>query len=88
MRHFIFLLLIGLLSVFSVIACTDDDDDNNDDNNPPTLIVPYSTVPDWESSDIHSISTGLGIADINHDAIPDVIVANGNDIEQQNIVVY
>jgi len=50
--------------------------------------IPYNTSPDWESTDVSSISTGLAVSDIDGDNIPDIIVANGNDIERQKIAVY
>jgi len=43
--------------------------------------------PDWESN-VEGVSTGLGLADINGDGWKDIIVANGNDIARQHLVVY
>jgi len=51
-------------------------------------IVPYNTVPDWISTPNGHIATGLGLADINGDGWKDLVVANGNDIQRQNLVVY
>ncbi len=50
--------------------------------------IPYPTVPDWESAPNGHIATGLGLADINGDGWKDIIVANGNDIQRQHLVVY
>jgi len=50
--------------------------------------IPYMQVPDWQSSPFGHIATGLGVADINSDGWKDLIVANGNDIHRQHIVVY
>jgi hypothetical protein len=49
---------------------------------------PYSTTPDWQSTPAGHIATGLGLADINGDGWKDIIVANGNDIQLQHLVVY
>jgi hypothetical protein len=50
--------------------------------------IPYPFSPDWESTPAGHIATGLGLADINGDGWKDMIVANGNDIERQHLVVY
>jgi len=50
--------------------------------------IPYPVIPDWESSPNGHIATGLGLADINGDGWKDMIVANGNDIQRQRLVVY
>lgn len=88
-------LLSGLafLAIFSLFlffnSCTGDDDDNDTQNeDPPLTTIPYALTPDWVSTDVSNVSTGLGIADINGDSWPDIIVANGNDIRRQNVVVY
>lgn len=49
---------------------------------------PYSATPDWQSTPDGHIATGLGLADINGDGWKDIIVANGNDIQRQHLVVY
>ncbi len=50
--------------------------------------IPYPTTPDWQSTPAGHIATGLGLADIDGDGWKDLIVANGNDIERQHLVVY
>ena len=50
--------------------------------------IPFNTYPDWESNANGQVSTGLGLADINNDGWKDIIVADGNDIHRQHLVVY
>jgi hypothetical protein len=51
-------------------------------------VIPYHSIPDWESTPVGAVSTGLGLGDINGDGWKDIVVANGNDIERQHVVVY
>ncbi len=50
--------------------------------------VPFNQNPDWISTDVSSVSTGGAFADINQDGWLDLVVANGNDISRQKVVVY
>lgn len=50
--------------------------------------IPYNITPDWQSTPLSHIATGLALADINGDGWKDLVVANGNDISIQNLVVY
>ncbi|MDI6765723.1 MAG: FG-GAP-like repeat-containing protein, partial [Bacteroidota bacterium] len=50
--------------------------------------IPYNTTPDWISSDITNFSTGAGWADIDQDGWLDLVIANGNDMARQHLVVY
>ncbi len=50
--------------------------------------IPYNHNPDWESTPLGHIATGLGLADINGDGWKDIVAANGNDIQRQSLVVY
>lgn len=47
----------------------------------------YNNQPDWISSDT-AVSTGAALVDINRDGWVDLVVANGNDMQQQRVVVY
>lgn len=48
----------------------------------------YNESPDWTTEPFGDVSTGLGLADINGDGYKDMVIANGNDIERQHLVVY
>ena len=50
--------------------------------------VPFNQTPNWISTDITSVSTGGMFADINQDGWLDYVVANGNDIARQKVVIY
>lgn len=50
--------------------------------------VPYSNSPNWISTANGHYATGLGLADINGDGWKDLVVANGNDMARQRLVVY
>jgi hypothetical protein len=50
--------------------------------------VPFSQNPNWISTDVSSVSTGGAFADIDKDGWLDFVVANGNDISIQKLVVY
>ncbi len=49
--------------------------------------IPFLQNPDWESTS-EGRSTGLGIADINGDGWKDIVIADGNDMARQHLVVY
>lgn len=48
----------------------------------------FNSNPDWVSNSLGHYATGLGVADINQDGWDDIIVANGNDMARQSLVVY
>ena len=50
--------------------------------------VPFPQNPDWISTDVTNVSTGGAFADINQDGWLDFVIANGNDISRQKVVVY
>jgi hypothetical protein len=55
---------------------------------PSDSVVSLPTYPDWESNANNHVATGLGVADLNGDGWVDLVVANGNDIYRQALVVY
>lgn len=50
--------------------------------------VPYARTPTWVSADVSNYSTGCAWADIDNDGWLDLVVANGNDMARQRLVVY
>jgi hypothetical protein len=50
--------------------------------------VPFNQNPNWISTDVSNVSTGGAFADIDQDGWLDFVVANGNDISIQKLVVY
>ncbi|OQY69969.1 MAG: hypothetical protein B6D44_16635 [Ignavibacteriales bacterium UTCHB2] len=50
--------------------------------------VPFDQNPNWISADVTNVSTGGAFVDINKDGWLDFVVANGNDISIQKLVVY
>jgi hypothetical protein len=50
--------------------------------------VPFNQTPNWISTDVSSVSTDGAFADIDQDGWLDFVVANGNDISLQRVVVY
>lgn len=77
MRKLIKLFSIALFSmVFSVL-----------NNNITIAQVFFPTTPIWTSTDA-GYDTGCGWADINGDGWVDLVVAKGNDMSRQKVVVY
>jgi hypothetical protein len=49
---------------------------------------PYPALPSWESAPNAHVATGGAWADVDDDGWLDMVVANGNDISIQRVVVY
>lgn len=47
----------------------------------------FTSTPNWQSAD-KQVSTGGALVDLNRDGWLDLVVANGNDISRQRVVVY
>ncbi len=92
MKKLILYFIIILVLFISCTGVSTNDDNNRDDNDVsidlPDIDIPFNKDPDWISMDIKAVSTGLAVADINGDELADLIVANGNDILRQSLVVY
>lgn len=50
--------------------------------------IPFNLNPNWISSSPRGYSTGCGWADINNDGWMDLVISNGNDMEQGKIMVF
>jgi hypothetical protein len=55
---------------------------------PASAAFAFPTAPTWQSTPQGDVSTGCAFRDLNGDGYPDLIVANGNDIARQHLVVY
>jgi hypothetical protein len=55
---------------------------------PSAASFQFPVNPDWQSTPQAHVSTGCALRDLNHDGLPDLVVANGNDMARQPLVVY
>lgn len=55
---------------------------------PVVAQVPFPATPGWISTDLPNHSTGAAWGDINRDGWLDLVVANGNDMGLEHVVVY
>jgi len=51
-------------------------------------VMPLETAPYYESAPLGQVATGGAWADLNGDGWLDMVVADGNDMERQHLVVY
>lgn len=50
--------------------------------------VQFPSTPDWQSGQAGQYGTGCALRDLDGDGWPDIVVANGNDMERQALAVY
>lgn len=59
---------------------------------PPSEGAPLHTLylptPSFETAQAGQFGTGIALVDINRDGLPDMVVANGNDMSPQSLTVF
>ena len=53
-----------------------------------TAAIQYPSQPDWQGTPSNRYGTGCALRDLNGDNLPDLVVANGNDMARQPLVVF
>lgn len=55
---------------------------------PATAAVQFPSQPDWQGTPLSRYGTGCALRDLDGDNLPDLVVANGNDMARQPLVVF
>ncbi len=50
--------------------------------------IQFPGTPDWQGTALGRYGTGCALRDLDGDNLPDLVVANGNDMARQPLVVY
>jgi hypothetical protein len=53
-----------------------------------TAVIQFPAQPDWQGTPLGRYGTGCALRDLDGDDLPDLVVANGNDMARQPLVVY
>ncbi len=53
-----------------------------------TAAIQFPAQPDWQGTPLSRYGTGCALRDLDGDNLPDLVVANGNDMARQPLVVF
>jgi hypothetical protein len=53
-----------------------------------TAAIQFPVQPDWQGTPLGRYGTGCALRDLDGDNLPDLVVANGNDMARQPLVVF
>ena len=53
-----------------------------------TAAIQFPAQPDWQGTPLGRYGTGCALRDLDGDNLPDLVVANGNDMARQPLVVF